>query len=121
MQSVLVVEDSDDLRESYARWLETVGYRVLQARDGAEALKQASEFPPDLVLLDVSLPGMDGYAVAEHWQHDPGMASVPVIVLSGRSGDEFERNSHGAGAVLALTKPCTPDVILAAIRGALTT
>jgi CheY-like chemotaxis protein len=119
MQSVLVVEDSDDVRESYVRWLEMEGYSVLEARDGDEALQRAVESPPDLVLLDVTLPGIDGYQVAQRWRSDPRMASVPVIFLSGRSGAEHERSARDLGGVLALRKPCSPSLIIAAIRGAL--
>lgn len=119
MKSVLVVEDSDDVRESYVRWLEKAGYSVREARDGAEAMRLASESRPDLVLLDISLPGMDGYALAKRWHREPGMASVPVIVLSGRSGEEHESRARGSGVVLSLQKPCPPDLILSAIQGAL--
>ena len=119
MQSVLVVEDSDDVRLSYVRWLESYGYAVQEARDGDEALQRARESPPDLVLLDINLPGMDGYSLAQRWQRDPQMAAVPLIVLSGRSGDEHEQLSRTSGAIVALKKPCLPDMILAAVRGAL--
>jgi DNA-binding response OmpR family regulator len=119
MQTVLVVEDSDDVRESCARWLGMAGYAVREARNGAEAIRSASESRPDLVLLDISLPGMDGYALARQWHEEPGMSSVPVIVLSGRSGEEHEKLARGSGVVLALQKPCAPDLILAAIHGAL--
>ncbi len=118
-RDVLVVEDSDDVRQSCVRWLEQAGYAVRGARDGVEARRLASESRPDLVLLDIGLPGGDGYTLAKHWHSEPGMAFVPVIVLSGRSGEEHEKLSRESGVVLALQKPCNPDLILAAIRGAL--
>jgi DNA-binding response OmpR family regulator len=116
---ILIVEDSDDLRESYARWFSAADFEVLEARDGNEAQEKSRRKVPDVVLLDIGLPDTDGYTLAEQWQHDPRMAGVPVVVLSGRSGDDHERRSFRSGALIALTKPCMPDMILAAVRGAL--
>jgi DNA-binding response OmpR family regulator len=116
---VLVVEDSEDVRQFYVHCLEGAGYSVREARDGVEAMRLANEARPDLVLLDIALPGTDGYTLAKHWNSEPGMASVPVIVLSGRSGEEHEVKARRSGVVLTLKKPCTPDLILAAVRGAL--
>lgn len=118
-QNILVVEDSDDVRESYVRWLKFSGFGVQQARDATEAMQRAGESRPDAVLLDINLPEMDGYALAEKWRGDPQMAQVPVIVLSGRSGEDHERRARGSGVLIALTKPCPPDMLLAALRGAL--
>ncbi len=118
-KTILVVEDSDDVRQSYVRWLDKSGYAVREARDADDAVRSATEVRPDLVLLDINLPGMDGYALAKKWRGEPRMAAVPVIVLSGRSGEEHEREARGSGAILTLRKPCSPDLILATIQGAL--
>jgi len=116
---ILIVEDSDDVRESYARWFEAADFEVVEARDGKEAQAKSQARVPDVVLLDISLPDTDGYALAERWSHDPRMQGVPVVVISGRTGDDHERKSFQSGALIALTKPCLPDMILAAVRGAL--
>jgi len=116
---ILIVEDSDDVRQSYVRWFEAAGFKVFQARDGEHALEISRTLRPDVVLLDIELPGIDGYALAEKWQGDPRMAKVPLVVLSGRTGDEHEKRSQRAGCLIALPKPCLPDMILAAVRGAL--
>jgi DNA-binding response OmpR family regulator len=118
---ILIVEDSDDVRDSYVRWFEKEGFEVTQARDGEQAWSLSRRHRPDVVLLDVELPGMDGYTLAGKWRADPQMARVPVVVLSGRRGDEHERKAQEAGCLIALAKPCLPDMILAAIRGALPT
>ena len=116
---ILIVEDSDDVRESYARWFEAADFEVVEARDGSEAQKKMRQRIPDVVLLDINLPDTDGYTLAEKWSHDPRMAGVPVVVLSGRTGDDHERRSFRSGALIALTKPCLPEMILAAVKGAL--
>src|SRR5215468_6509684 len=85
---ILIVEDSDDVRDSYVRWFEKEGFEVTQARDGEQAWSLSRRHRPDVVLLDVELPGMDGYTLAGKWRADPNMARVPVVVLSGRRGDE---------------------------------
>ena len=118
---ILIVEDSDDVRQSYVRWFEAARFEVLQAADGEKALEIAHKVRPDVVLLDISLPGIDGYTVAERMQADPRLASVPVVVLSGRTGEDHERRAHETGCLIALPKPCLPDLILAAVRGALPT
>ena len=116
---ILIVEDSDDVRQSYARWFEAADFEVVEARDGSEAQKKTRQRIPDVVLLDINLPDTDGYTLAEKWSRDPRMQGVPVVVLSGRTGDEHERRSFRSGALIALTKPCLPEMILAAVKGAL--
>ena len=118
MTRILIVEDSDDVRESYVRWFEAAGYEVSQARDGEQAWSLSRHHRPDVVLLDIELPGMNGYTLAEKWQADAKMASVPLVVLSGRTGDEHEKKALKAGVLVALPKPCLPDMILAAVKGA---
>ena len=116
---ILIVEDSADTRQSYARWFEAARFEVMQACDGEEALELAQKVPPDVVLLDITLPGMDGYTLAERMHSVPRLASVPVVVLSGRTGEDHERRARQAGCLISLRKPCMPDLILAAVRGAL--
>src|SRR5438067_7934253 len=116
---ILVVEDSQDTRDAIADCLEMAGYSVTQAGDGMEALVRAREARPDLVLLDINLPLLDGYDVATLWKNDAQMSRVPVIALSGRSGSEHERRAIDAGCLLALCKPLQPEMMLAAVRGAL--
>jgi DNA-binding response OmpR family regulator len=117
---ILIVEDSEDLRKSYVPWFEAAGFEVDEARDALEAMQRSRKSAPDVVLLDISLPGMDGYELAAKWQRDPKMARVPVVVLSGLTGDEHEVRAHKAGCLIALPKPCLPDMLLAAVSGAIT-
>src|SRR3954470_20527157 len=105
---ILVVEDSDDVRDSYVQWLQMAGYEVSAAADGSAAMAASQKTPPDAVLLDISLPDLDGYQLAENLRRDPRMKKVPMIVLSGRKGEEHEQRARQAGALIALTKPCPP-------------
>lgn len=109
---VLLVDDYADAREMYAEFLEISGYRVIQAADGEEALAKVAESPPDVVLMDLSLPGVDGREATRRLKASPATSSIPVVILSGMPS-EYAR-STGADAVL--TKPCAPDALVAEIQ-----
>jgi two-component system cell cycle response regulator DivK len=105
---ILVVEDSTDLREAYAAHLEGQGFEVVQAGDGMEALSLAKSHPPSLVLLDIGLPRLDGFYLAELWKRDPFMRHVPLIAISAFTEGDYERRALRAGCAAALRKPCSP-------------
>jgi two-component system, cell cycle response regulator DivK len=105
---VLLVEDYADCREMYAAYLALAGFRVLKARDGTEALKLAMSSPPDLVLMDLGLPGMDGIETARRLKSHPSTREVPVIALTAQSITEPDR-LRTAGFASLLTKPCLPE------------
>jgi CheY-like chemotaxis protein len=79
---ILLVEDSADFRDAFSATLEGHGFAVTHAGDGVEALALAKADTPDLVVLDIALPRLDGFYVAEVWKRDPLMAKVPVIAVS---------------------------------------
>src|SRR5713226_1514222 len=79
---ILLVEDSADFRDAFTATLEAHGFAVTHAGDGVEALALAKADTPDLVVLDIALPRLDGFYVAEVWKRDPLMAKVPVIAVS---------------------------------------
>ncbi len=81
-QHILIVEDDKFLRELMSRKLREEGYEVEEAIDGEEGLKQAQEGSPDIILLDLILPGMDGFEVLENIKEDPKLSEVPLIILS---------------------------------------
>ena len=103
-----MVEDSTDLRESYAVYLEELGFEVAQARDGMEALALAKAQPPSAVLLDIGLPRLDGFYLAELWRRDPQMREVPLVAISGFTEGDYEKRALQSGCVAALRKPCSP-------------
>jgi CheY-like chemotaxis protein len=105
---VLVVEDDPDLAVDLAGWLDLRGHRARVAPDGPTALQAVEDDSPDVVLLDIGLPGIDGFEVARRVRDDisPAMPKSPlVIAVTGRSDDEDLRRSRQAGIHLHLTKP----------------
>src|SRR5690348_4156702 len=111
---VLVVEDDPDLAAGLAGCLSRCGHEVRVAADGPTALRATEASPPDVMLLDIGLPGMDGYEVAERVHEDlaPAMPKAPlVIAVTGRAGEENRLGSGEAGIDLHLTKPVDADVL----------
>ena len=108
---ILVVEDSTDLREAYAAYLEDLGFDVAQAADGMEALALAKAQPPSAVLLDIGLPRLDGFYLAELWRRDPQMRDVPLIAISAFTEGNYEQRALQTGCTCALRKPCSPQEV----------
>jgi DNA-binding response OmpR family regulator len=121
MALVLAVDDEDDILEIIRVNLELEGHRVVLARNGHEALAQASEHHPDVVLLDVMMPGMDGWEVLTRLKADtkPEMSEVPVLMLTARAADEDRVRGGIEGAIRYLTKPFLPDVLVGEVAAAL--
>jgi len=103
--SVLVVEDDAEVRNFAARVLELEGYRVLQAEDGDEGLRLAREGETALVLLDLMLPGRDGWAVLRELKSEPGLSAVLVVVFSAEAGMAQRMRAFDMGAADYLVKP----------------
>ncbi|MBM4265741.1 MAG: response regulator [Deltaproteobacteria bacterium] len=107
--TVLVVDDDQDIRHFVMDVLRRAGYRVMEAGDGAEALAVATETRPDLVLLDMAMPGgMDGAAVAREMCARFAESPIPLVALSGGRDPSDRRRALDAGCSLYLTKPCAP-------------
>jgi two-component system cell cycle response regulator DivK len=113
---VLVVDDFDDSRELYAQYFAFSGFRVAQASNGAEALQKAAECSPDVILMDLSLPGMDGWEATRRLKADPRTADIPVIALTGHALTGFRESAKDAGCDAFVTKPCLPDALLNKVR-----
>lgn len=92
---VLVVDDYDDSREMYAELLKSSGFRVAEARDGRQSLQKAQELLPDLVLMDLTLPGIDGWEATRQLKLDPRTRNIPVVALSGHDAPELVRGRAG--------------------------
>jgi signal transduction histidine kinase/DNA-binding response OmpR family regulator len=110
---VLVVDDNVDGADSLAVLLRLGGHEVRVCHDGPAALALADEFRPDLVLLDIGLPGMDGYEVARRLRELPGLDKVPLVALSGYGQEEDVRRSRQAGFDRHLVKPADPAALAA--------
>jgi DNA-binding response OmpR family regulator len=113
---ILVVDDDENLRRLVAAYLETEGYQVLQAADGRTALAAVKEQAPQLVVLDLMLPGIDGVEVAKQIRAG---SSVPILMLTARGGEDDMLDGFGAGADDYLVKPFSPKVLVARVRAVL--
>ena len=102
---ILIVEDNLDYALGLRRLLESAGHEVHICNDGPEALSQAPEFCPDVILLDLGLPGMDGYEVAQRMREDESLARARIVVISGYACEEDRRRSRGIGVDEHLAKP----------------
>ncbi len=113
---VLLVDDSEDNREVYAQFLKFAGFRVEFAVDGVEAIEKAASLRPDVIVMDLSLPRMDGWEATRRIKADPDTRSIPVIALTGHAVSESKRKAQEVGCSGYLTKPCLPDVLVSEIR-----
>lgn len=110
---VLIVEDHDETREMIETLLKFHGYSVETARDGAEALKKLRDLHPCLILLDLAMPVMDGWAFRRRQLKLPAIAGVPVLLVTGHESDPKTEKLHAAGLVM---KPIDFDVLLGAVE-----
>ena len=116
---VLIVEDEPDIRELVVHHLKREGYQVSVAASGEEALRQVQASPPDLVLLDLMMPAMNGLEVCRRLRKDPVTASLPIVMLTAK-GDEIDRVlGLEIGADDYVVKPFSPKELLARVRAVL--
>jgi CheY-like chemotaxis protein len=113
---ILVVDDYEDAREMYAEYLRFCGFRVAEARNGNEALEQAFSLMPDLILMDLSLPGMDGWEATRQLKSDPRTQRIPVVALTGHALAGASDGAKKAGCDSFVTKPCLPDDLVVEVR-----
>jgi chemosensory pili system protein ChpA (sensor histidine kinase/response regulator) len=113
---VLVVDDSITVRRVTQRLLERNGMRVLTAKDGEEAMSLLQEHVPDVILLDIEMPRMDGYEVAAHVRNDARLADVPIIMITSRVGDKHRARAIELGVDDYLGKPYQESQLLDAIE-----
>jgi CheY-like chemotaxis protein len=113
---VLLVDDYADNREAYALYLRFKGYRVEEAGDGRQALEKAFANPPALIVMDLSLPGLDGWEATRTLKQDERTRGVPVIALTGHALEGQSEMARAAGCDGFITKPCEPSTLEAEIR-----
>ena len=111
----LVVDDSITVRRVTQRLLERNGMRVLTARDGMDAITLLQDHVPDIILLDIEMPRMDGYEVAAHVRNDPRLKDVPIIMITSRSGEKHRARAIEIGVDDYLSKPYQEAQLLDAI------
>jgi two-component system, cell cycle response regulator DivK len=113
---VLVVEDYQDAREMYAAYLQFAGYEVAEAADGVEAIAKARELLPDIILMDLALPRMDGWEATRRLKSDAGTQHIPVVALTGHALAGHAEGAREAGCDAFVTKPCLPDALVEEIK-----
>ena len=116
---VLLVDDEDSLRKVMKDLLEREGYLVTEARDGVQALDQVDRIGPDIIVLDLNLPGLDGYGVLSHLRSRPATSGIPVIVLTAKGDEDNEVRVFELGADDFLTKPFRARALSARLEAVL--
>lgn len=113
---VLVVEDYQDAREMYAAYLQFSGFDVAEAGNGVEAIEMAQSLLPDIVLMDLALPRMDGWEATRRLKNDERTRHIPIVALTGHALAGHAEGARDAGCDAFVTKPCLPDALVAEIR-----
>ena len=113
---VLVVDDYVDAREMCSEFLRFAGYRVVEAADGVEAIEKAIELSPSLILMDLSLPRLDGWEATRRLKKDVRTRDIPIVALTGHALTGHAEKAQDAGCDGFLTKPCLPDVMAAEVK-----
>ena len=117
LRTIMLVEDDPDLQLITRITLEVSGgYSVRVCGGGAEAVLTARAYPPDLILLDLTMPGMDGLATIAALREFPELATTPVIFFTANNQDEIRRDLLRRGALGVIVKPIEPDALVAQIR-----
>ncbi|MDH5485415.1 MAG: response regulator, partial [Gammaproteobacteria bacterium] len=109
---VMVVDDSITIRKVTERMLSRHGIRVVTAKDGVDALAQLQEVVPDVMLLDIEMPRMDGYEVATHVRNDKLLKDLPIIMITSRSGSKHRDKAMAIGVNKYLGKPYQEDELM---------
>jgi two-component system, cell cycle response regulator DivK len=113
---ILVVEDQPDNRQIIRDMLADTGYEIAEAENGEEALAAIAKQRPDLILMDIQLPVMDGYAATRRIKTDPALKSIPVIAVTSYALSGEEKKAREAGCDDYVPKPYSPRQLLAKIR-----
>jgi DNA-binding response OmpR family regulator len=115
-KKILVVDDDADLIELISFNLKQAGYSIGTASNGVDAIKKARSLSPDLIVLDVMMPELDGFAVCEILRRDSQTASIPIMILTAISSELGRMAALGSGATGFLTKPFSPRLLLGQIE-----
>ena len=113
---ILVVEDQEDNRQILRDLLGNAGYELLEAENGAEALTAVAQKRPDLILMDIQLPVMDGYEATRRIKADPQLRAIPIIAVTSYALSGDEEKARAAGCDDFVPKPYSPRQLLAKIR-----
>jgi CheY-like chemotaxis protein len=115
-RKVLIVDDFEDNRAMYAEFLRYSGFEVIEASDGAEAIERATAEAPDVVVMDLSLPVLDGWEATRRLKADARTQHIPVIALTGHALEGHSQGAREAGCDWFLAKPCLPETLLSTLN-----
>ena len=118
-KKILIADDNEHVRESLASILEDEGYALWIAKDGAEALRKTREVSPDILILDVMMPEMNGYEVCQTIKSDPDLKKTFVLMLSAKGQETEKERGKEVGADEYFVKPFSPSEIVARIKNVL--
>ena len=116
---ILIIDDDRDQTDVLAHRLQKLGFTAATANEGRSGLRKAHTQHPDLVLLDLNLPDIDGFEVCREIADSPDTCGMPVIVISGKDGENIVRDCRAAGSEFFIRKPYDPNVLLAVIEQAI--
>jgi DNA-binding response OmpR family regulator len=116
LKRILLIEDTPDLLENITDVLRMEGFEVEPAKDGVEALEKLSKYTPDLIITDLLMPRMDGFAFIENVKKQDGLKNIPVLVFSAKATAENEAEGLKLGAVQYLKKPCPTELFVEIIH-----
>jgi chemosensory pili system protein ChpA (sensor histidine kinase/response regulator) len=117
--TVMVVDDSITMRRVASKLLERHNYEVVTAKDGVDALAQLQELRPDVMLLDIEMPRMDGFELATHMQNEVTFSRIPIIMITSRTGEKHRDRAIEIGVTNYMGKPYQEDELIENIQSAL--
>src|SRR5688500_19213857 len=115
-KTVLLVDDNEDIRMVYSTILRHFGYRVMEALNGKEVIANARAEKPDLILMDISIPIIDGWEATQVLKHDPGRRDIPIIALTAHALASDREKAMEVGCDGYLAKPCEPRAVVAEVQ-----
>jgi DNA-binding response OmpR family regulator len=118
-KKILLIDDDMQIRELLRRCVERWGYEFASAQDGKEGIDKVKEFQPNLILLDIMMPEMDGFSVQDHLKNDPETANIPIIFTTAKNTIEDTITAMSQGAVGYVEKPFDMDRLLRKIKALL--
>jgi two-component system cell cycle response regulator DivK len=118
-RKVLIVDDFEDNRTMYAEFLRYSGFVVSEATNGVEAIEMTQSFAPDIVVMDLSLPVLDGWEATRRLKSDARTRHIPIVALTGHALEGHSQGARAAGCDEFLAKPCLPETLLATVRALL--
>lgn len=116
---ILIAEDFEDARELYRDYLEFSGFAVKTAANGRDAIEQAIALQPDVILMDASMPVLDGWQATRELKTNPATQHIPVLALTAHAFDDARQQAKAVGCDGFVTKPCLPDELVARVRATL--